>query len=249
MHAEQAEAEPNKSSVARMKKQIVFLDKQEQEIKAEIKELSWQNQKVKELIKKIESLPGVGLLTAVTVLAETNGFELIRNKRQLASYAGLDVKEKQSGTSVKGKPRISKKGNKYLRKAVRTAQYCHPAGTPLMKIATYKDGSRDGQLIVVSRDLASAHFATGIATRLQQLLDDWNFLSPQLEDLYATLNDGKARACLRLRCPPVHGPPAAGLPVGGRIGLCEPRGAGPPRPQCRDARELLHRSADVPGWQ
>ena len=62
-----------------------------------------------------------------------------------------------------------------------------------MKLATYKDGSRDGQLLVVSRDLSSAHFATGIATRLQQVLDDWGFLSPQLEDLYATLNSGKAR--------------------------------------------------------
>lgn len=62
-----------------------------------------------------------------------------------------------------------------------------------MKLATYKDGSRDGQLVVVARDLSSAHFATGTATRLQQVLDDWNFLSPQLEDLYATLNDGKAR--------------------------------------------------------
>jgi fumarylacetoacetate (FAA) hydrolase len=62
-----------------------------------------------------------------------------------------------------------------------------------MKIATYHDGSRDGQLVVVSRDLARAHFATAVATRVQPLLDDWNFLSPQLEDLYATLNDGKAR--------------------------------------------------------
>ena len=62
-----------------------------------------------------------------------------------------------------------------------------------MKLATYKDGSRDGQLVVVSRDLASAHYANGIATRLQQVLDDWNFLSPQLQDLYTTLNHGKAR--------------------------------------------------------
>jgi len=62
-----------------------------------------------------------------------------------------------------------------------------------MKLATYKDGSRDGQLLVVSRDLHTAHFATGITTRMQQLLDDWNFLSPQLEDLYQTLNQGKAR--------------------------------------------------------
>ena len=57
-----------------------------------------------------------------------------------------------------------------------------------MKLATYRDGSRDGQLLVVSRDLSIAHYATGIADRLQQVLDDWNFLSPQLQDLYQALN-------------------------------------------------------------
>ena len=57
-----------------------------------------------------------------------------------------------------------------------------------MKLATYKDGSRDGQLVVVSRDLKLAHYATGIAERLQQVLDDWNFISPQLQDLYDSLN-------------------------------------------------------------
>jgi fumarylacetoacetate (FAA) hydrolase len=62
-----------------------------------------------------------------------------------------------------------------------------------MKLATYKDGSRDGQLVVVSRDLATAHFASGMASRLQQVLDDWNFISPQLQDLYVTLNQGRAR--------------------------------------------------------
>ncbi len=62
-----------------------------------------------------------------------------------------------------------------------------------MKLATYKDGSRDGQLVVVSRDLSTAHYATGIAQTLQQVLDDWGFLSPQLQDLYVTLNQGKAR--------------------------------------------------------
>lgn len=72
----------------------------------------------KKEIKNIISIPGIGKLTAVIVLAETNGFELIRNKKQLTSYAGLDVKEKQSGTSVRGKPRISKKGNRSLRKAM-----------------------------------------------------------------------------------------------------------------------------------
>ena len=62
-----------------------------------------------------------------------------------------------------------------------------------MKLATLRDGSRDGQLIVVSRDLASAHLASSIAGRLQQALDDWNFIAPQLNDLYTTLNEGRAR--------------------------------------------------------
>ena len=62
-----------------------------------------------------------------------------------------------------------------------------------MKLATYKDGSRDGQLVVVSRDLSTAHYATGIANKMQQALDDWGFIAPQLVDLYETLNQGKAR--------------------------------------------------------
>jgi fumarylacetoacetate (FAA) hydrolase len=62
-----------------------------------------------------------------------------------------------------------------------------------MKLASYKDGSRDGQLLVVSRDLGSAHYATGAAHTLQQALDDWNFIAPQLQDLYVALNQGRAR--------------------------------------------------------
>ncbi len=62
-----------------------------------------------------------------------------------------------------------------------------------MKLATYRDGSRDGQLVVVSRDLATAHYATGIAQKMQQVLDDWSFLSPQLQDLYDAVNSGRAR--------------------------------------------------------
>lgn len=62
-----------------------------------------------------------------------------------------------------------------------------------MKLASYKDGSRDGQLVVVSRDLRTAHYASGIAHRLQQVLDDWYFYAPQLQDLYDALNADRAR--------------------------------------------------------
>ncbi len=118
LHAEKAEAEPNKSSLTRCNKRIELLTKQEKEIVIEIAALIKTKDSVNELVKLICSITGIGMLTAATVLAETNGFDLIRNKRQLTSYAGLDVKDHQSGTSVKGKPTISKRGNRFLRKAM-----------------------------------------------------------------------------------------------------------------------------------
>ncbi len=71
-----------------------------------------------------------------------------------------------------------------------------------MKLATLKDGSRDGQLIVVSRDLSLAVHAATIATRLQTVLDDWDFFAPQLEDVFQALNEGRARNAFAFN--PVH---------------------------------------------
>lgn len=62
-----------------------------------------------------------------------------------------------------------------------------------MKLASLRDGSRDGQLMVVSRDLKTAHFATDIAPTLQRALDDWNFVVSQLQDLSDALNTHRAR--------------------------------------------------------
>jgi fumarylacetoacetate (FAA) hydrolase len=62
-----------------------------------------------------------------------------------------------------------------------------------MKLATLKDGTRDGQLAVVSRDLKTAHIADGIAPTLQAALDDWTFIAPQLAALFDELNAGRTR--------------------------------------------------------
>jgi transposase len=69
-------------------------------------------------VDNVCSIKGVGLLTALIVISETNGFELIENKAQLVSYAGSDVVERQSGSSIRGKTRISKKGNAHIRRAL-----------------------------------------------------------------------------------------------------------------------------------
>lgn len=118
LHAEKAEAYPNRKTLQRTEAHIKFVDSQVKEIMREISEFINQDQEVKKLVMLIGSVPGIGLLTAAIILSETNGFDLIRNKKQLTSYVGLDVKEKESGTSVKSKPKISKKGNRNIRKAM-----------------------------------------------------------------------------------------------------------------------------------
>ena len=61
-----------------------------------------------------------------------------------------------------------------------------------MKLATRKNGSRDGQLMVVARNLKTAVLADAIAPTLQRALDDWHCIGPQLEALSVLLNAGMA---------------------------------------------------------
>ncbi|MDN3583798.1 IS110 family transposase, partial [Mucilaginibacter flavus] len=118
LHAEQAEAFPNEKSIVRLQQRINLCNMQEREIKFDIAEMFKKDKEFTARINNLATIPGVGKLTAVITIAETNGFDLIKNKKQLTSYSGLDVEEKESGTSVKKKPKISKKGNRHLRKAM-----------------------------------------------------------------------------------------------------------------------------------
>ena len=61
-----------------------------------------------------------------------------------------------------------------------------------MKFATLKNKSRDGQLVVVSRDLTRAVAVPQVASTLQAALDNWDAVAPQLEQVYAALNAGTA---------------------------------------------------------
>jgi fumarylacetoacetate (FAA) hydrolase len=60
-----------------------------------------------------------------------------------------------------------------------------------MKLASYNNGRRDGQLMLVSRDLTQAVAVPAIAHTMQQLLDAWALLKPQLQELYDALNAGQ----------------------------------------------------------
>lgn len=59
-----------------------------------------------------------------------------------------------------------------------------------MKLASLKNGSRDGQLVVVSRDLTRCVSVPAVANTMQQLLDNWSALAGKLAEVYQALNAG-----------------------------------------------------------
>ena len=97
--------------------QISFLESNIQVIENEITRLTNEDKEFSRRVKNIETIKGLRLLTIVTVLCETNGFTQFNNIRQVVSYAGLDIAERQSGL-FKGKTRISKKGNARIRECL-----------------------------------------------------------------------------------------------------------------------------------
>jgi transposase len=125
--------ESGKDSLKRCGGLIKFLEKQIREVEKAVEQEIAADPVLKEKFDMVCSIKGVGAVTAATVIAETNGFALIRNKAQLVSYAGYDVVENSSGTSVRGKTRISKKGNSHLRRALHFPALCAVKYVPEMK--------------------------------------------------------------------------------------------------------------------
>jgi transposase len=78
----------------------------------------------------LDSIPGIGETTAAALLAEVPDIKQYRSARQVAAFAGLVPRERQSGSSVRGRVRLSKIGNARLRKALYfpavTALRCSP---------------------------------------------------------------------------------------------------------------------------
>ncbi len=115
LDAEGVKAISADSSIKRMDDRVELIEKQIEAVEEEMLELISKDTTIKKKIDKVCTIPGVGMQTVMLVIAETNGFNLVRNSRQLVSYAGLDIVQKQSGTSVRGRAHISKRGNAHLR--------------------------------------------------------------------------------------------------------------------------------------
>lgn len=117
IHAQDTAFVKNNNTIIRIKKHIEFLDEQILEIEKELENFVHEDEILCNKMKKITKVNGISFITAITIIAETSGFNLIHNIKQLVGYVGLDVRIEQSGSKAK-KGKISKKGNSHIRKAL-----------------------------------------------------------------------------------------------------------------------------------
>ena len=117
VHAYQHSYQPDSRTLARLAAQQQLLLQQLAALDQDLTELLAAEPELARKLQQLTSIPGIGLTTAIIVVAETSGFALVENERQLASYAGLDVVQRQSGLSSHA-TRISKRGNTRLRTAL-----------------------------------------------------------------------------------------------------------------------------------
>lgn len=118
LHALQYAFESELTTIQRLKQRLNLCNSQIDQLDSQIEQLLEKAPLLNDRVMKICKVKGLGLTTVATVIAETNAFELFTSQSQLVSYAGYDVVQVQSGSSINGKTRISKKGNRYIRRAL-----------------------------------------------------------------------------------------------------------------------------------
>ncbi|WP_026754453.1 IS110 family transposase [Sediminibacter sp. Hel_I_10] len=161
LHGESVLGNPSKVVLTSLKRSLRQLQR---EIKLlEDKLLVLVKEVHQDLLTRLKTIPGIGPKTAITLVVLTGGFDRFTSAGELCSYAGLTPVIRQSGSSVKGRPRISKIGNQKLRNLLfmcsfNACQY-NKACRDLYERIVAKGKSKKLALIAVCNKLLKQAFA------------------------------------------------------------------------------------------
>jgi len=161
IHGETVLGIPSKSVVRSLKRILKELQKDMKTI--EDKLLFLVKEVHQKLLTDLKSIPGIGPKTSLMLVVLTDGFDRFTSGSELCSYAGLTPLIRQSGSSVKGRPRISKIGNQKLRNLLfmcsfNACKYNHACKAIYDRIVA-KGKSKKLTLIAVCNKLLKQAFA------------------------------------------------------------------------------------------
>ena len=127
------------------------IDKEIRQIEKDLDDLINKDSNLKKLYKLSISVPGIGKITALALLYFTNEYKLYTNGKQLACYCGVAPFEHTSGTSVKGKARVSNFANKRLKKLLHlVAMSTLSSNRELSQYYTRKVGEGKNKMLVIN---------------------------------------------------------------------------------------------------
>lgn len=115
---ETSQAHPDRPSYRLWKGQTEALVKTIQFLEENIRTWIQEHPELVKQCELLQTIPGIGEKTAWKILSEIPGLENFQNARQLAAYAGLTPRQRQSGSSLHKQSRLSKMGSARLRKAL-----------------------------------------------------------------------------------------------------------------------------------
>ncbi len=161
LHGEEVLGIPSSWVYRSLKRDRKHLDKEILGIETKLLSLVKQDQQAQ--LTLLTSIPGIGLKTALFMIVITDGFEKFENAKQLCSYVGITPTIRESGSSVRGRSRISKVGNRKLRNLLFLCSFTackHNKGCrDVYERIVNKGKSKKLALIAVSNKLIKQSFA------------------------------------------------------------------------------------------
>jgi len=147
-----------------IREHIAYLDRQIEALKQQIADRIKSDPDLKIKRDLLKSIPGVGEATVATILAELHMFETCDRVQKVVAFIGLAPREFTSGSSIKGKPRLSKVGNARLRKALFMPALVSIQCNPVIQTFYHrlKGNGKNGKVIVCAIMRKLVHLIFGI---------------------------------------------------------------------------------------
>jgi transposase len=133
LHALQHSAHASPTVETNLRQQLDLLGEQIEQVKAQIQTHIDQHPDLKRQRDLLVSVKGIGELTAAKLLAEVPALTEFSDVRQLVAYAGLNPRQRQSGSSVRGQSHISKTGRASIRAALYMPAVCAQRHNPILR--------------------------------------------------------------------------------------------------------------------
>ncbi len=154
----------HESVIALINEHIAYLDQEIEKIRLQIADLIGQDPDLKRKKELLDSIPALGRSTIPIILAELDDLDKFTHVRELVAFIGLAPKATDSGSSIKGKPRLCKIGHARLRKALYMPALVSIQCNPVM-IAFYhrlRDKGKNGKVIVCAIMRKLVHVIFGV---------------------------------------------------------------------------------------